>query len=57
MREWWLLRDYTGTTDVQNPKLKIVTSRELLELLDEAYRGEEIKIAVYELGDCVLDWS
>ncbi len=51
--EYWLIKDYTGGDEV----VRLVTTPELLEELERCRLDETHKIAVYEVGKCVLDWS
>jgi hypothetical protein len=50
----YLVKDYTNTSE---PVLTIVTEAELFDYLDHAKRHPEVKIAVYRLGERLLDWS
>ena len=54
MKEFVILDFGKGITEVE---ARVVDAKELLELLDVARRDEDVKICVYELGECLLDWS
>ena len=49
----YLVKDYTEDGD---PKLFTIDLDGLWELLDTAREGKK-KYTLFELGDCVLDWS
>jgi len=56
----YLIRDYTKSPPTPaDPKaeLLVVNEKELLKILDEVHTGTTRRVAVYPLGDCVLDWS
>ena len=42
---------------VSRKELKTMSEKELLTLIDSNRDNYKNKFAVYELGDCVLDWS
>lgn len=55
----YLIRDYTNYVENQpdTVELREVGLKELLEEIDRAHKDDTIKIAVYEIHECVLDWS
>lgn len=53
MKEY-LVKDFSFLGTVT---YKIVNEKGLFELLDMARNDPGMKISIYELGDCVLDWS
>ena len=55
MKEY-LVIDYTDCKIFGKGKLSRVFEKELWELVDKA-KKEGLNIAVFELGECVLDWS
>lgn len=54
--KYYLVCDHTCKEDFEEPTVEQVTDKELFKLLDKARDGN-LKIAVYEIGDCLLDWS
>lgn len=53
----YIIRDYTDCKD-SDYKIRTVSSlEELFDELNRAKEDEKIKIAIYEIGDCLLDWS
>ena len=48
----YLIIDYTSGS----MKYTLVYEKDLWNILDKA-KNNELKIAVYKVGDCVLDWS
>lgn len=40
-----------------NREVRIASLKELGEELDKAKADDEIRIAIYEIGDCLIDWS
>ena len=38
-------------------ELKTMNEKELLILIDQNRENKDNKFAVYEVGDCILDWS
>ena len=53
----FLIYDYTDCDDPEDRKMRIVSLEELFNEIDAARKNVAIEIAVYEIGDCVLDWS
>ena len=53
MKEEYVVKKYMNPGD---PEIVAVTEEQLWEILQEAKDGG-LKIAVYKLGNCVLDWS
>ena len=55
----YLILDYSdGTKDGKNkPKLEVVNEKELWEKVQAAYEEDEIKISVYKIGECLIDFS
>jgi len=54
MKERFLVEDYTGTKEGEDPKIQVVDEDEIWEVI-EATR--EKMIAVWKIDKCVLDWS
>lgn len=57
--EEYLIKDYDAKAvkgTEERPHLRVVVGKEVWEVVEEAKR-ESKKIAIYLLGDCVLDWS
>ncbi len=55
----FVIYDYTNCKDPNRtePEVQIATLKELFDEIDAARKDDEVKIAVYEIGDCLLDWS
>ena len=55
----YLVCDYTKTENGEDGKRKLyeLSAKDLLELLERCRWDESKKVAVYEIGDCLLDWS
>ncbi len=55
----YLILDYSdGKKDGKNkPELEVVNEKELWEKVHLAYEDDEIKISVYKIGECVIDFS
>lgn len=55
----FLIYDYTNCEDLSldDYKIRVVSLRELFDEIDKARDDPKIKIAVYEIGKCLLDWS
>lgn len=51
----FLIYDYTDCED--DPRIRVVDAKELFDILDKARKDDEVKIAVYAIGECLLDWS
>ena len=56
MKEF-IIYDHTNCENVDDREIRVVSLRELLDELTKAKEDDTIKIAVYEIGDCLLDWS
>lgn len=56
--EEYLVKDFSGISveKRQEPKISLVTKEELWEIIQKIKECPR-EIAVYELGNCVLDWS
>lgn len=56
--EEFLIKDYENveTDNGEEPKIKIVSEKELWEIFRKA-KERFPEIAVYKIGECVLDWS
>jgi len=64
MEREFLIKDYSEVTrgmldnkDYSKLKLYIVDLRGMLDWLDKARMDSEVSISVFQLGDCLLDWS
>lgn len=53
----FIIYDYTGCKNPDDGTVQVVSLKELFDALDAAKKDDTIKIAVYEIGDCVLNWS
>lgn len=53
----FIIYDYTDCENPDNCKIRAVSLKELFDELDKARKDVAIEIAVYEVGDCLLDWS
>ncbi len=55
----YLVRDYTNYIDSrpETVELRQVGLKELLEEIDKAHKDDTIRITVYEIHECILDWS
>ena len=53
----FLIVDHTNKGKDEEPALHLVSLKELWDELDKAREDGNVLIAVYEIGDCVLDWS
>jgi len=51
----YLIKDWTES-ETTPPKYSIVGESSLFSVIDDAKRNNKL-IAVYEIGDCVIDWS
>lgn len=54
MKKEYVVKTYKGKDTEENTK--IFFDNEVWEYIDTAYQ-EGLKIAVFELGECLLDWS
>ena len=57
MKEY-LIRDYTSVEPDAGEKFKmqVVDEEKLFEII-QGLKDKPRKIAIYRLGDCILDWS
>lgn len=53
---YYLVKDWTNKTEDQEPKLSLLVEPDVWPVIDAA-KQDGHKIAVYKVGDCVLDWS
>lgn len=55
----YLVKDWTEVNDIKSdePKLIICNQARLFEIIDHAKSNPNIKISIYLIGPCVLDWS
>lgn len=55
----YLIFDYSdGTKEGKNdPELKVVSEKEIWEIIQVGHEKEDKKIAVYKIGECVIDFS
>lgn len=53
----FVIKDYSDAGEDLEPEVRIVDVVELLEILDRARKDKGVKIAVCEVGACLLDWS
>ena len=60
----FLVKDYSNVSkkdtenkDFSKVEYHVVTFKEMLEWLDKAKNDSALQISVYEIGDCLLDWS
>lgn len=53
---YYLIRDFTGKEANEEPDDSIVYEEEVFKVIEKA-KEENRKIAVYVIGNCVLDWS
>jgi len=58
---YYLVYDF-GDKDVEGlPKITEVNEKKIFEILDRAHANDDDaamkKIAVYKLGNCLIDWS
>jgi len=51
----YFIRDYTNHKNL--PELRIAYGDDIFVELARAYKDRMVKIAVYEIGRCILDWS
>lgn len=53
----YLIKDYTDTPEDGKPILNFVFGeKELFKIIDKA-KTEDRKITVFEIGECLIDWS
>ena len=57
----YLIKDYTEIDEVADgqeivPKIKIIWEDKIFQCLDKAHHNN-LKIVVFEIGDCIIDWS
>jgi hypothetical protein len=52
----YLIYEYTNT-DLDGPEITEVTEKEMFKMIQELRFEKRVKFAVYEIGQCVLDWS
>jgi len=52
----YLIYDWTET-DGGEPIVFVVTEGRLFEIISDCRFQKEAKFAVYEIGECILDWS
>lgn len=58
MYQEFLVYDYiNGDKDLDDYKVRVVSLKRLFDEIDKARKDDKIKIAVYEIGDCLIDWS
>jgi hypothetical protein len=50
----YLIKDYSLSES--NPNIIICTGNEVFEIMNDAKRNEK-QIAIFEIGDCIIDWS
>ena len=56
--EHFLVKDYRNRKKSSDkPKLEILDTEKLLNLLDKLRREDTPGISVYRIGECLLDWS
>ena len=53
--QYYLIKDFSEPC-AGDPKLFIVYGDEIWKILDDAQENDKL-IAVYLLGECLLDWS
>lgn len=55
----YLVKDFTGyRPDIEfSPQLSVVGEDELWEILSDTYWHKSKAIAVYKIGDCIIDWG
>ena len=51
-----VVRDYTNTPANGTPDISVLKAGDLFDYLKQAGENKR-KIAVYEIGKCILDWS
>ena len=54
----YLIKDYTGVTKGgrEEPTIRVVDEKNLWNIV-QSLKGSPREIAIYEVGDCLLDWS
>lgn len=53
MKEY-LIKTYKK--EIKEPEITVVPEKELFKKIDEA-KIDELWIAVFEIGECLIDWS
>jgi ribosomal protein S25 len=56
MEKRYLVKKWNKEKPNSDPEMKIVNDKEVFEVVSKASEDEEY-ISIYEIGDCVLDWS
>lgn len=51
----YMVKDYSKTTN-DKPEIRFCRGSQIFSEINRA-KLNDFKIAVYEIGDCVLDWS
>lgn len=54
----YLIKDYTDVSidNEKEPTIQVVSEEELWDFL-QSLKNKRRKIAIFEVGDCLLDWS
>lgn len=56
----YLIKDFTNSPDdaqcPQSNDFVCQSNKELVGYIDRA-KDDDLKIAIFEIGDCILDWS
>jgi ribosomal protein S25 len=52
----YLIKKWDKSKKESDPELKVVNDKEVFEIISKASENEEW-ISIYEIGDCVIDWS
>lgn len=56
--KWYLVQDYTKVVDVktESPKCFTVYGDKIFDVITNA-KEKDLKISIYEVGECLIDWS
>lgn len=52
----FVIKDWTGIEDGGEPAIMVLKSSDIFQLIGDA-AADKRKIAIYAIGNCILDWS
>lgn len=52
----FVIKDYTGLKPGEEPVIMVLKSSDIFEFIADASE-KKLKVSVYAIGPCVIDWS